>query len=207
MPVTYKCTKCKLPCNCKRNEHNRFVSYCCEATVVEVPVTALKANVNQLEASGNSLAKKISVMSEKEKAHEVLVDTLNDIGLDASAMANNLKKAMELALTRGKMTVLRSRTKVDFHYEPDLDAYAKLLMIWDKWMKVGGKGGTIGTANFNFGFEPSERTRLEGLTKVLEEEIRKRGVSAVLPGNFEVKDAETLPGVVGSGATEAEVVD
>lgn len=140
-----------------------------------------------------------------KESQNMLIETMNKIGLDAQTVAGNLKMAMDLALKTGKYIMGPKGEQVPI---PDLRAYKDLLFLWGNWMRVGRPGATsIGHAQFNLfgnaGLDEASKQRVVGIVELLEAEVKRRGLPDILPGNIEVEDAETLPGMVEPGQGEA----
>lgn len=135
-----------------------------------------------------------------------LITTMNAIGLDAESVARKLKHAMDLALKTGKTAMggKDGRTLVEI---PDLRAYKDLLFLWGNWTRIGRPNATnIGHAQFNLfgnaGLDEASKQRVIGVVELLEAEVKRRGLPDILPGDSEIKDAETLSGMV--DASEGE---
>lgn len=137
-----------------------------------------------------------------------LIETMNQIGLDAETVASKLKLAMDLALNTGKMVMGGKDGKTPTAV-PDLRAYKDLLFLWGNWMRVGRPNATsIGHAQFNLfgnaGLDEASKQRVVGIVELLEAEVKRRGLPDVLPGDSEAKDPEALSGVVDAGQGEEE---
>jgi len=147
----------------------------------------------------------------QQEANQILINTLNEIGLDAKSVAGKLKEAMDLAMTTGKVIKDpndphgRKRVVV-----PDLRAFKDLLFLWGNWMRVGRPSG-IQKATFNLfgesGLDETQRQRVIGTLETIEAEIKRRGLPNVLQGSVEAENPETLSGMVESSEGEPETTD
>lgn len=186
-----------------------------EATkAIRVPeVTKARKVKKAMEAFGKQLAdvqKDQPIRESKtnsaaqEQARSILIDTMNEIGLDAKSMAGMLKQAIEMSLTTGRIIKDKNdpsgRTSITV---PDLRSFQGLAFLWGNWMAIGRP--SVKTATFNlFGaagerLSEDERKRVACALDRIETEVKRRGLPDILPGDIEAQDAQALPGVVDAG--------
>lgn len=146
-----------------------------------------------------------------KESQQLLIRTMNAIGLDAESVAIGLKTAMDLCFKTGKVAK-GGKNGEELVEVPDLRAYKDLLFLWGNWTRVGRPSATnIGNAQFNlFGnteLDEASRQRVAGIIELLEAEAKRRGLPDIRQGSIEAQDATPLPGVVEPGSGEEETPD
>lgn len=154
--------------------------------------------------SGEPVRETESVDHAQRMANAILVQTMNEIGLDARTVAGKLKTAMDLSMNTGKLI----KDPMDPEGKrmipvPDLRALKELLTLWGVWMKVGRTGGIQQQNNFfGAGLDEADRRAVTGIVERIEAEVKRRRLTDVHEGTAEPQDAEALPRMGESGEDE-----
>lgn len=145
-----------------------------------------------------------------KETQNLLIETMNKVGLDAESMAKKLKEAVDLSMRTGKTAYggPDGRTLIEM---PDLRALKDLLFLWGNWMRIGRPNATtIGHAQFNLfgnaGLDEASKQRVVGIVELLEAEVKRRGLPDILPGHTEAQDPPALSGMVDAGEGQEETL-
>ena len=143
-----------------------------------------------------------------KRVQQRAIDAMEKEGLTAEALAIELKDAIRLAKTTGK--VAKDMQGNDM-IVPDLRSLKELLYLWGNWLRLGRPDGPKVQNNtlnvLGEGLNDTERQRVAGLVDLLSKEAERRGLADVHSADSKAPKPKTLRGVVESSEDEPETAD
>ena len=143
-----------------------------------------------------------------KRVQQRAIDAMEKEGLTAENLAIELKDAIRLAKTTGKVAKDMQGNEM---VVPDLRSLKELLYLWGNWLRLGRPDGPKVQNNtlnvLGEGLNDAERQRVAGLVDLLSKEAERRGLADVHRADSKAPKPKTLRGVVESSEDEPETAD